>query len=363
MNGDAELKQEQRSAVGTLFFNCAAVLSEHTSTLANLESLASEWLRVSAFSVVSKKQVPPSGDPHDYVSMAAYSWPDPLKPDGLPYVGRDGEVNPEFYEYDSSALEGLCSAVPHLVLYALAADSSRHAEQAGRLLRSWFLDPATRMNPHLNYAQFIPGVTTGRFIGIIDTTSFVFLLEAIKCLSFNPEWTPEHLAALKNWFSSYLDWLLESSFGPQERDMTNNHGTWYDAQVASCAVFCGRPGIARQQIQTYTIPRILRQIEPDGTQPRELARTLSLTYTTYNLLALASLAMIARDLRIDLWAEAGPAQGRLLKALDWMEPYYAGRQEWDKKQIHPFNMSSVAPLLYLAWLGTVTPVHEALRAC
>ena len=47
------------------------------------------------FSVMDKKRVPPSGDKHDYLSMGPYWWPDPSKPNGLPYIRRDGEVNPE----------------------------------------------------------------------------------------------------------------------------------------------------------------------------------------------------------------------------------------------------------------------------
>lgn len=352
MSNSAASKWKQPSSPLSLFSNWATILSENPSALEHLKRLADDWLEAPALSVANKRHPAPSRDAHDYVSMGPYWWPDPLRPDGLPYVRRDGEVNPQFYEYDSTALEALCFAVPHLVLYALGADSSRHAQQAGKLLWSWFLDPATRMNPHLNYAQFIPGITDGRPIGIIDTSSLVILIEATKYLPFNSEWTPAYLAALKGWFSNYLDWLLEGPFGPRERDELNNHGTWYDVQVASYAMFCDRPEVARQQIQSYTIPRILGQIEADGKQPRELARTLSLTYSTFNLLAFAFLALIARGLAIDLWTESGPAQGRLLKALEWLEPYYVGQQKWRGEQIHAFDTSSAAPLFYLAWLGT-----------
>ena len=50
------------------------------------------------YSVMDKKQVPPSGDKHDYVSQGPYWWPDPTKADGLPYIRKDGLVNPEYYE-------------------------------------------------------------------------------------------------------------------------------------------------------------------------------------------------------------------------------------------------------------------------
>ena len=48
-------------------------------------------LDVKPQSVTDKEQVPPSGDKHDYMTQAPYWWPDPKKPNGLPYIRRDGE--------------------------------------------------------------------------------------------------------------------------------------------------------------------------------------------------------------------------------------------------------------------------------
>jgi hypothetical protein len=47
------------------------------------------------FSVVEKELTPPSGDKHDYMSIAPYWWPNPNRSSGLPYVRRDGQINPE----------------------------------------------------------------------------------------------------------------------------------------------------------------------------------------------------------------------------------------------------------------------------
>src|SRR5688572_7166406 len=47
-------------------------------------------------SVTHKKTLlPPTGDAHDYYSLSPYWWPDSSKSDGLPYIRRDGETNPE----------------------------------------------------------------------------------------------------------------------------------------------------------------------------------------------------------------------------------------------------------------------------
>ena len=130
---------------------------------------ADQALQEGPFSVVDKEAVPPSGDKHDYMSRGTYWWPDPDKPDGLPYVRRDGEVNPEIYDYDSRRLGRMCSSVDTLALAYFLSDYEDFAERAALLLRTWFLDEARRMNPHLEYGQGIPGICKGRGIGIIDT--------------------------------------------------------------------------------------------------------------------------------------------------------------------------------------------------
>lgn len=350
---------------GTLLHQSAAWEEFRTDLLARSDSRAAlaqeadHWLRQPPPSVMNKTRLPPSGDRHDYMSLPPYAWPDPKKPDGLPWITRDGEVNPEFYRFDSYALETLCTAVPRLALHAYARGAPAHARRAGQLLRAWFLDPATRMNPNLQYAQLTPG-REGPSSGIIDTTSLVFLLDAVSRLEFTDEWTPAHLAGLKAWVSEYLDWLLGPS-GRKEAAAKNNHGTWFDAQVVGFAVFCDRPAIARRQIEAHTQGRIATQIEPDGRQPHELARTLALTYSTYNLLAFAGIACLAPRVGIDLWAFQ-TADGRSLKAaLQWLLPFYTRETTWTRPQIRPFDFTNAALVLQLAAESLGDPALVAAR--
>src|SRR6202165_907703 len=60
-----------------------------------IRDAADRAMKAGPFSVMDKGTVPPSGDKHDYMSQAPYFWPDPKKANGLPYVRRDGERNPE----------------------------------------------------------------------------------------------------------------------------------------------------------------------------------------------------------------------------------------------------------------------------
>jgi len=321
----------------------------------SLRALADEtapWRSSAMPSVVQKVHPAPSGDPHDYHSIAPYSWPNPNQPDGKPWITRDGETNPEFYAYDNQRLETLCTAVQRLSVHASVTAAPDDARRAGLFLRTWFVDPATRMNPHLTYAQAVPGVRTGGAGGIIDTTSLVFLFDAVEHLPFSADWTAEHLAAVRAWTGSYVDWLMESAPGKQEAAAENNHGTWFDAQLACFALFAGRPEIARRQIEQHARTRIAKQIEPDGRQPQELRRTLALTYSTYNLLAFACLARAAQKVEIDLWNWRSEDGRSLRGAVNWLLPYYRGERTWTHPQIRPFISTSAAIGLHLAWQGT-----------
>jgi hypothetical protein len=105
-------------------------------------------------SVTEKAILPPSGDRHDYMSLAPYLWPNPATPTGLPYVVRDGETNPERKSIPDEAY--LVRTISHARVLTLAyffSGNSAYAEHAAQILRVFFLDPATRMNPSLTYAR------------------------------------------------------------------------------------------------------------------------------------------------------------------------------------------------------------------
>ncbi|NQT12247.1 MAG: alginate lyase family protein, partial [Planctomycetes bacterium] len=219
-----------------------------------------------------------------------------------------------------------------------------YADRAAMLLRTWFLDPATKMNPHLQYGQAIPGRTQGRGIGIIDTAQLIYLVDAVALLQSSEVWSESDQQELQAWFRAYLQWLRTSSHGKAEARTKNNHAVWYDAQIVSFALFAGNKSMARETLVEVGPRRIASQIEPDGRMPYELARTKSFSYTHMNLRGFLHLARLGEHVDVDLWGYQS-ADGRSIEAaLDWFEPFVDGREDWKWKQISPFTRSSATRL-------------------
>jgi len=317
-----------------------------TAARDRLVAEADEVLTTGPFAVTEKTVFPVSGNPHDYFSMGTYWWPDPDTPDGLPYIRRDGETNPETQQTDRVPLGKLERSVTTLCRAYAFTDREEFAARAAFLLQIWFLDEATRMNPHLEYGQAIPGHCDGRGIGIIDTTGLAKqTLPALRLIGDCPQWPNEERTALQLWFRDYLEWLLTSQHGYDEAIHGNNHSVSYDLQIATYALFIGAEGLARQIIQGVPERRIDVQIEPDGQQPRELARTKSLNYSTANASLFLQLIEAGRAVGLDLAAYEGPDGRSIRRALDWLVPYYVGRSEWEHQQIAPFASEIAYTLL------------------
>jgi hypothetical protein len=333
--------------------------------LAALVASADKALRVTPPSVTEKSKPAPDRDPHAYASTAPYFWPDPTKPDGLPYVARDGQVNPESRTAasDLRRVELMSRTVETLAFAYFFTGKQTYAQHAARLLRVWFLDPATLMRPHLNFGQGVPGKNTGRAIGIIEGGNLVAAADAAGLLDGSAAWSPADRTALHRWMSDYLTWLLTSPLGEQEREMKQNHGTLYDVQVMRLALILGRTDLAREVAETAKLKRIAVQIEPDGRQPLELARTKAFSYSRLNLRGLTALATMAESVGVDLW-RFKTADGRSLRrAIDFLAPYVQTPPEkWPYQQIVTFDRAELAPIFRQAATVYGEPAYEKVVA-
>ena len=299
------------------------------------------------YSVMSKTLTPDSGDKHDYMSFGPYWWPDPKKEDGLPFINRDGEVNPASRDSrsDRPKLSALTDELKILSMAYYLSEDDKYAERGAALINTWFLDKKTRMNPNLNYGQAIPGRTKGRGIGIIETRKLDKIVDALILFSGSKEFTDDIIRGTKKWLNDYLTWLLTSKNGQDEAKTKNNHGTWYDFQVAALALYCDRKDDALTVFKRVDSLRIPKQIKEDGSQPHELARTRSFDYSKMNIQGFLQLARLAEHLDFDLW---NSNEKRLLKAILFLEPYSNEEMKWPHKQIKTIRVESLFMVLKLA---------------
>lgn len=308
----------------------------YESAYKNLLHQADEVLKQPLLSVMQKEKTPPSGDKHDYLSQARYYWPDPSKPDGKPYINRDGISNPELNKLDRNRLGAMANNVTTLVLAWYFSDNEHYAQKAAEQLQVWFLDKKTCMNPHLKYAQVAPGHNhdLGRCYGVIDTYSFIEMLEAVQLLEQSKVWNSKDSKALKAWFNKLLRWILASPQGIEESQQKNNHSTAYDAQAIAFALYTGNTTVAKKILHEFPEKRIYQQIDPEGKQPHELWRTLAFGYSEYNLQHFIDIAVMGKKLGFSL-DKAVSTDGRsLYKAADYLMSFLGKAvTDWPYKQI------------------------------
>lgn len=300
------------------------------------------------YTVMHKKQLPPSGNKHDYMSIGPYWWPDPTKPNGLPYIRKDGERNPEYYEIsDSEEMDDLENDVETLALAYYFGREEKYAHFACKLIKTWFLDSATRQNPNLDFGQGIPGINTGRGIGIIETRELNRIIDATMLLQGSKNWTNQNHMALKKWFSDFLTWLTDSPIGKDEADEHNNHGTFYDVQVINYALFVNKTDLAKKQL-AITKQRIGSQLQVDGSQPFELERTTSWNYVNMNLDGFMTIARLAENLEINLWDYETADHKSIKKSIDWLIPFLKKEKTWEHKQIKKISYTETTKILKIA---------------
>ena len=291
-------------------------------------------------SVMMKNKVAASGDKHDYLSQARYFWPDPAKPGGRPYIRKDGQSNPELLKLDRPRISELSDAVVRLSLAYYFSSDEKYARKAAEYVRTWFLDKKTRMNPHLRYAQMVPGQNNdlGRREGVLDTYSFVEMLEGVRLLEGSKSFTESDGRQLKDWFAQLLHWILTDKLGVDEYNSTNNHGTAYDVQVIAFADYVGDTATRDRFIKDVTSKRIDPQINSDGSQPQELKRTLGYGYSQYNLTHLLDILQMARNAGVEVGGNTAYASAKVAKGLDFLAAYLGKPvSAWQYKQINSWE--------------------------
>jgi hypothetical protein len=318
---------------------------------------AHRYLAEKPVTVTASSSPRSAGGPHDFFSEADYWWPDPLNLDG-PYVERDGMSNPDNFVEHRRAMVRLSLIVPALAAAYKIARHRKYADAAALHLRAWFIDPATRMNANLQYAQAVCGRFSGRSFGIIDTLHLVEVARAAWQIDLDPA----DLAGVQRWFASYIEWMTTSKNGLAERDAKNNHATCWCTQVAAFSQLTENAAMTTYCLERYRTVLLPGQEAPDGSFPEELRRTKPYGYSLFNLDAMSILVQTLSARHRDLWKWQLPDGRGMARAMAYMYPYMLDKTKWPAKpDVMYFDRWPVRqPSLLFAGLALEKPEYLAL---
>lgn len=332
--------------------------------LEEVRAKRSALLKQPPVSVTFDKKLPsPGGDPRDFTSCGPYWWPDPAKPDGLPYIRRDGRFNPDFRFYDQTKIGRVGNWITTGALLWHFDRDREAAEKAGELIRVFFLDEATRMNPHMKYAQAIPGREKGRVEGIIDTISFADLVNMFVLLKDSPALRPEEYRKLQQWFEAYTRWLLTDPMARKDFGKKQNHGLSYHAQIIAYARFCADEKLAAEHLGIVR-GLIVKAVDERGFLPEEIHRTRSWHYSAFALQMIFRSVGAGKAQGIDLFAPGSASRRAIERAVERMlKSYLDPAEKWPypllNGKLEPWTFANVV-LQYHAWSGSAA-ARQALN--
>jgi len=272
-----------------------------------------------------------AGGKHDFFSEGDYWWPDPQNPDG-PYIQRDGMTNPDNFVEHRKAMIRFSRIIGSLTSAYLLTKDEKYAKHAFAHAKRWFIDTATRMNPHMLYAQAIKGRFTGRGIGIIDMIQFIEVSQSLLKLEQSKSASKNDYAAYRKWFEDFLQWVTTHPYGLDEKKALNNHGTCWTMQVAAFAKFTNNKALLDTCRNRYKNIHLPDQMAIDGSFPKELARTKPYGYAIFNLDAMTMLCQILSDQKENLWKYQTADQRSIRKGIDFLFPYISDKNRWPYKK-------------------------------
>lgn len=289
--------------------------------------MAGKFLAEPPVTVTSTRSERSAGGPHDYFSEGDYWWPDPKRPGG-PYIRRDGFTNPGNFNAHREALIRFGVMAPTLASAWRLTRDTRFSVAFLRHLNAWFVDGATKMNPDLQYAQAISGVSTGRGTGIIDTLQLMDVIRGVRVMEAAGGLSAAQIAPIRTWFSAYVDWMATSKNGKEEELAKNNHGACWVLQAAEFAQFAGRQDLVRVCVERFKTALVPDQIAKDGSLPLELARTKPYSYTLFDCDVLSGICQSLSTTHDNLWLFKGAAGGSVADAMAFAFPYIADKGKW-----------------------------------
>ena len=173
-----------------------------------------------------------SGTKHEFYSEGKTWWPNPKDPDAA-YTIREGFTNPDAFRKHIALLERVGEIIPGLTAVYRITNKNVYAEAGVKHLKAWFIDPETRMEAHMKYAQAIPNRRSGRNVGIYEALPLVEILQSIPYLE--KFLTDEEKMSLRSWFKDYSDFLVDDPKGMSIRTRKDTYASAYLLQMCAIA--------------------------------------------------------------------------------------------------------------------------------
>lgn len=204
--------------------------------------------------------------------------------------------------YDRARLQLMVDCVCTLALDSHLNGDQESRQHAARLVRAWFLEPATAMIPDGAFARLSGTESTRNVLdAALDFRDFFPLMDALSLLLKAGCFTLAERQQLDAWFDAFLAWLASESAVFLQANSGRAASTWYHLLMLAMASFRGRLNVACQVFDN--LPGLLdRQFRPDGS-PRSAPSGVPLSHEhLFNLQAWANLVVITTALGRDLMA-------------------------------------------------------------
>ncbi|MBL7968524.1 MAG: alginate lyase family protein [Prolixibacteraceae bacterium] len=317
----------QNTGPGYLRKNIGLVLQVVENVRKATVAQAEQMMKEEPVTVTASTCKRSAGGKNDFYSEGDYWWPDPANPSG-PYIQKDGQTNPENFVAHRHAMIRLSEISATLTSAWLLTGKPKYTTQVLKHLNAWFVNPETRMNPNMLYAQAIWGRFTGRGIGLIDAYHFVEVVRSVKMLEKHGGLTAEQVAPVKAWFAEFLNWMTTHQYGIDEMNAKNNHGTCWAVTAAAMADLTGNKEILKMCADRFKTVFLPAQMADDGSFPLELKRTKPYGYSLFNIDAMCNLAEILSTPDDNLWEFSTPDGKNLKKGMEYIFPFIADKSKW-----------------------------------
>ena len=249
---------------------------------------------------------------------------------GLPWVAHDGYNWPGSGHLDrGQGSDPLFNAVVPLSLAWYYTGEAVYGAKAAALLRTWFLTPATAMNPNLEHADTIPGVgpETG---GVVNFARFPRVLDCIRLLEAKEPnalglWTAEDRAAMRGWVKHLLEWWLTSRPGVGAMARDRNIAMTASITAMSMALYSDQPAVARAIAANQSQRLISALLDASGRVIADMNRPDGFMYCSGDMVDLMDLAVISNHAGLTgvnlLHWQQNASSGSVPLALAWFLPY------------------------------------------